>query len=583
MALATLASVSEIQEAQGVLLSFKEVQGETFNEAIVLAQDMAATFGGTAKDKVLQLGKALESPVNGLTALKKSGVSATQSQKDLIKHLDETGNRAEAQRVILDLLQDQVGGSGSAQAGGLSGSVDTLGQRWDELQRKWADSSGTAKAVTGWVNTLANAFYNLGEAIDPSVDTLEKKLKKVEDLLASNKANRAANTGFMSIFAYSEESTERLTKEVEQARQRLLVAKAYAGDMDAVSKGIATTRANLAGIKSNPVGAGDYKANGTVSDQRNEGMQKQQLTDLLALQNKLNNQKEKTKATQASMDEAAAAEVLASAQKSAQPGLDAVLRSQADKEELENMAQARHLEQITAAHEAELINDAEFKELKKNNELLHQQKITDIKKKESEKRAKNEAASQKAAFAVIENSSAQFLVALEGAGQKRSALYKAMFVAQKAAAIPAMIASTEEGATKTLAIDPTGITSGFVRGMGYASIGVVAGQTIAGVAHGGMGYIPEESTYLLQKGEGVLSPKQNQDVQKMAADFNGGKSSANPVTVNLIEDASKAGSVERGQGMNNEEVINVFVSDIRQGGPASEMLEQTYRMQRAGR
>ena len=588
VALATLASVDGIQEAQGVLLTFKSIQGETFNEAIMLAQDMAAVFGGSVAAKATQLGKALEDPVQGLNALRKSGVSATQSQKDLIKSLVDAGDAAEAQQTVLGMLRDQVGGAGAAQAGGLAGSVDTLGQRWDELQIKWATSSGSAKAVTGWINSLATAFYNLGEAIDPSVETLEKKLKKVEQLLADNTANRAANTGFMSIFAYSEESTERLTKQVEQARQRLLIAKAYAGDMDAVSKSIAATRANLAGIASTPLNAKDY-GHGTggagVLDQRNEEMQAQQLTDLLALQKKINREKEKTLETQAAMDDAAATEVLANQQDSAQPGLNAVLKAQASKQELEEMGAEQRQAYLDAAHEAELINDQRWNELTSNNWQAHQQKLTDIAGKESKKRAANEAAAQKAAYSAIATATGQFLVALEGAGKKRSALYKAMFLAQKAAAIPGMIASTEEGATAALKLGPVaGPPAAMgIRAMGYASIGLVAGQAIAGIAHGGMGYIPEESTYLLQKGEGVLSPKQNVEVQKMASEFNAGKSSAAPVAVNIIEDAGKAGQVEPGTGMNGEDVINAFVSNIHQGGEASQVLEQKYGLSRVGR
>jgi hypothetical protein len=54
------------------------------------------------------------------------------------------------------------------------------------------------------------------------------------------------------------------------------------------------------------------------------------------------------------------------------------------------------------------------------------------------------------------------------------------------------------------------------------------------------------------------------------------------VTVNLIEDASKAGQVSQSKGLNNEDVIRIFVADIRQGGDSSDAMELTYGLQRAG-
>ncbi|MEY8200670.1 MAG: hypothetical protein RPS47_15650, partial [Colwellia sp.] len=73
------------------------------------------------------------------------------------------------------------------------------------------------------------------------------------------------------------------------------------------------------------------------------------------------------------------------------------------------------------------------------------------------------------------------------------------------------------------------------------------------------------------------------EVQKMASEFNAGKSSAAPVTVNIIEDAGRAGQVQETTGPNGEQMIEAFVASIQQGGPAADVMEQTYRLQRAGR
>ena len=54
------------------------------------------------------------------------------------------------------------------------------------------------------------------------------------------------------------------------------------------------------------------------------------------------------------------------------------------------------------------------------------------------------------------------------------------------------------------------------------------------------------------------------------------------VTVNLIEDTSKAGQVSQSKGLNDEDVIRIFVANIRQGGDSADAMELTYDLQRVG-
>lgn len=92
--------------------------------------------------------------------------------------------------------------------------------------------------------------------------------------------------------------------------------------------------------------------------------------------------------------------------------------------------------------------------------------------------------------------------------------YKAMFLAQKAMAIGQQIINTELAAGATTA--QTGIfglpAATLIRAMGYASVGLIAAQTISGMAHNGIDNIPKEGTWLLDGGERVLNPKQNRDL-----------------------------------------------------------------------
>ncbi|ENU98479.1 tape measure protein [Acinetobacter variabilis] len=93
-----------------------------------------------------------------------------------------------------------------------------------------------------------------------------------------------------------------------------------------------------------------------------------------------------------------------------------------------------------------------------------------------------------------------------------NALYKTMFLAGKAASIAQAIVNTEEGATKALAQGGAygSILAGVVRATGYASVGMIAAQTIAGFANGG--YTGHGGKYepagVVHKGEGVLTQEE---------------------------------------------------------------------------
>ena len=96
--------------AMGVLSTFKNV-GPIFRETVVLAQDLASVMGTSLDSAVMQLGKALNDPVTGLTALRRAGVSFSAAQKKVIKDLVDTNDLLGAQKIILGELDSQVGGT----------------------------------------------------------------------------------------------------------------------------------------------------------------------------------------------------------------------------------------------------------------------------------------------------------------------------------------------------------------------------------------------------------------------------------------------------------------------------------------
>lgn len=151
----TLATAEGVQDAASILSTFRSVSGETFTRAIGLAQDMSAVFGQDLSSSATQLGKALEDPIEGLTALRRIGISFTDSQKELIATLIETGQTAEAQRVILDAAAQQIGGAGAAEANSLVGATHRATSAWGALLEEIARTTGIASGAMSAIDAMA--------------------------------------------------------------------------------------------------------------------------------------------------------------------------------------------------------------------------------------------------------------------------------------------------------------------------------------------------------------------------------------------------------------------------------------------
>lgn len=113
--------------AAAVLATFKEVKGDQFKEGLALIQDMAAVMGKDLQSGAVQLGKALNDPIRGVSALAEVGVSFTQTQRDMIRSLQESGDMMGAQAVILRELESEFGGAAAAMADPVTQAKNAIG------------------------------------------------------------------------------------------------------------------------------------------------------------------------------------------------------------------------------------------------------------------------------------------------------------------------------------------------------------------------------------------------------------------------------------------------------------------------
>ena len=129
----TAVDAEVIKLTQAKLATFKNLTatvntaGGAFDRATVAALDMAAAGFGSAESNAVQLGKALEDPIKGITALTRSGITFTDAEKEKIKVMVESGDVLSAQNMILEAIEKQVGGTAEATATGSQKMALALG------------------------------------------------------------------------------------------------------------------------------------------------------------------------------------------------------------------------------------------------------------------------------------------------------------------------------------------------------------------------------------------------------------------------------------------------------------------------
>lgn len=152
---------SQIQESTNLLLTFTNIKGTVLDAATAISVDMAQALGGAPKDSAIQLGKALNDPIKGVTALTRVGVTFSQEQKDMIQALVETGDVAGAQKVILAELSKEFGGSAEAAAKADGG--------WVQFNDRMGEAKETVgAAILPLLGLLAGV---LNDTIAPAIET----------------------------------------------------------------------------------------------------------------------------------------------------------------------------------------------------------------------------------------------------------------------------------------------------------------------------------------------------------------------------------------------------------------------------
>jgi phage-related protein len=178
----------QVQQAENLFLTFTNIKGKVLDAATSISVDMAQALGGEPKSQAIQLGKALNDPIAGISALSRVGVTFDDQQKKLIKTYMEHGEVAKAQGVILTELNKEFGGSAEAAAkadGGMAQFKDRLGEAGETIGQALLPAIGklTGIAADTLLPLLEQAAAWLGEHLPGAIDQASAAFDRVSGVV----------------------------------------------------------------------------------------------------------------------------------------------------------------------------------------------------------------------------------------------------------------------------------------------------------------------------------------------------------------------------------------------------------------
>lgn len=208
----SMLTTEQILAGQTRLLSYTDIVASEFPAAMQIVIDQQQRLGISVEQSAEIVGRALQSPSDAIATLGRQGFKLEDGQKRLLKQLEATGRKAEAQAIIMDMLTEAYGGAAAAaRMNTFAGLLKKVGDQFGDFAGRVADS-GAFEYVRGKLQQLADhldemandgrldrlaqslsdAFVNGAEAVSKYVE----KLATVDfEGLAARAASMAAQIG----------------------------------------------------------------------------------------------------------------------------------------------------------------------------------------------------------------------------------------------------------------------------------------------------------------------------------------------------------------------------------------------------
>nr|WP_179038167.1 tape measure protein [Limnobaculum xujianqingii] len=488
-----LGSEEELLRRKSVLLGELELDQKRLNQT----QETSANVSGILTDKFSWMAKTVEALTGAIE-------SASPATAEITKDFEGFGKAADSLALQLDVSRLNAAGA-AREAYILAGLQKVAG---DAALKHKDDLLALAKGqvMSGAISEelalrLTDYAAKLGQVFDDG--------KQTKALTASHKAANGIAQSYQRQLESLDQQIALFGQTTEVAKQRYQLAHGELKSLDAAKK---------AAIEQRAIEIDRLNAKKAYQDT---------MSDLQTAEEKaLSTVKERLKTirdAKLSADELAVAiEKASKASITEAPkfgGVDASIGGASG--ELIRVADAE--EELQKWNEKQLEMQKQLLDEKEINERTYADRVAEINQQNSERLEKIQSSYRTATLSMFSSLTGDAAALMEAMGQKGSAVYKAMFLASKAASIAQAIINTEEAATKAMA--QGGMFMGVpmasvIRGVGYTSVALMASTTLAGMAHDGIDNVPREGTWLLDRGERVVDARTNADLKDFLASGN---------------------------------------------------------------
>ena len=567
-----------VLEMQSILLTFTNIRGEIFDRTLPAILDLSTAMGSDLKSSALQLGKALNDPVKGVSALAESGIQFTDSQKKIISQMVSTGDTAGAQTMILKELETQFGGAATAAADTFGGALKQVQNAFGDLLenpsgleankealKEFADflqdpaivkaaNDLTSALIKGFgevaasIRTTVGLFQFLGEefaaitsgAASDDLVRLQNELAKARSAL-ENPSERIRIGGPGGWIAYYNEDELRaeiaeLEAAIDAEVERL--SRKYRESLlqDIVPQGARVTGSILAPVVDDlekiSVIAKKREMPEYIKEALDLQIEYQRLVGALrtdeevvldTLRERLNLLERINAAygdAKPGQGEARARSIGAAFGGDAPDysGLSPEIggafsefkRIEDAREQLEDWYSDK-IDLLREAREQELITQDEYNSLELAQAQKHQDALAEI-----------EQARQYVALATAEETFGSLAdIAKQFAGEQSDA-YKVLFAFEKGVAIARSIIAIQTAIAQAAASGPFPANLAAMATVAAQTASIIANiqsASIAGQAHDGMMSVPKTGTYILEKGERVVSAETTKKMDQKLAGF----------------------------------------------------------------
>jgi hypothetical protein len=195
---------------ENMLLTFTNIGKDVFPQATETMLDMSQALGQDLTASAMQLGKALNDPIQGVTALRRVGVQLTDEQEALIKAMVESGDVMGAQKIILAELTREFGGSAKAAGETLPGQLDILRHKFDDVKETIGNS--ILPIFTKFTGFVMKKMPDITKYVDTKLVPAIKNIGNAFEWLAK----RVEGWGFKSLFTQFEDGSSLLEGFFEQ-------------------------------------------------------------------------------------------------------------------------------------------------------------------------------------------------------------------------------------------------------------------------------------------------------------------------------------------------------------------------------